>query len=119
QTSGAVKAPLVGKCLPTMHGRPEYLDHGAHLRHAARTAYVSENRSWLVRSGHRKHQAYGYHQEPELTDHCPPRGRSSALLDGEGRRRVHCLLRKVVVHLDLDPVHPGIETGGREGLLQS
>src|SRR4029077_19214208 len=48
-------------------------------------------------------------------DHFTPR---QILLHGKCRRRVHGLLRDVVVHLDLDLVQTGFEVRGRKALLQ-
>src|SRR6476661_4661868 len=41
-----------------------------------------------------------------------------SLLDGKCRRRIHRLLGDIVVHLDLNAIDPGIETGGRERFFQ-
>src|ERR1700719_26336 len=42
----------------------------------------------------------------------------NSLLHGKGRRRVHRLLGKFVVHFDLDLVQPRLQVGSRKGLLQ-
>ena len=42
----------------------------------------------------------------------------NSLLHGKGRRKVHSLLGKLVVHFDLDLVQPRLQVGSRKGLLQ-
>src|SRR5690242_7822724 len=43
---------------------------------------------------------------------------NDGLFDGKSRRRVHRLVRKLVVYFDLDPVHTWIQVRCRKRLLQ-
>ena len=58
-------------------------------------------------------------EEPELSEHLAhhlwetkQRFTRYSLLHGEGRRWIHCLLGKVVVHFDLDLVQTRLQVGG-------
>src|SRR5450755_4824516 len=55
---------------------------------------------------------------PSITPTTSQETKRSGLLDGKGCRRVHRLLGNIIVHLDLNAIDPGIQTGGRKRFFQ-